>query len=731
MIYQVIVDISNSNVDKVFDYFCEYKIEIGSRVLVPFGSMTVEGFVINETNESSCELKNITKVLDVFTALTPEMIELSKWMALKYHLRLIDCLRLAVPSQMRNSRVKPLIKKTAKLCEDISSEQMLARIKSNAAKQLELVEYLRIEGETQLEQLNNYFGASAVKSLLNKGFIEINSVTVLRTPYKSIDETTTGNKILTKEQQKIIDTINSNPGGKYLIHGVTGSGKTEVYMTIIEQMASVGKSAIMLVPEISLTPSVLKQFRSRFGTKVAILHSGLSDGEKYDEWKRLFEHQATIAIGARSAVFAPITNVGVIIIDEEHDSSYVAYSNPRYTTIEVAQFRADYNNSCLILGSATPSIDSYTKARNGEYILLDLPNRINNRSLPAVEIVDMALQVRMGNRGIFSSRLIDELTQVINDNNQAMLFLNRRGYSSFVMCSKCGYVAKCTDCEVSLTFHDDCNQLQCHYCGKKFHMFDYCPSCKSQYIRQGKIGTQQVVQLLKKLFPSVNILRMDFDTTRNKDELVNILQQFNDKKAQVLVGTQMIAKGHDFSGVTLVGILDADQGLFQTDYRSSENTFALLTQVAGRSGRQDLIGKVILQTFTPQHYVLQLAAKQDYLGFYNKEANIREATKFPPFATLVRILYTSIVADDCILQLNAHYENIVLIKQKYAQSFIFMSKMKSPIGRLEKKFRYQILIRLCNDEYLNEIITQIYSISDQRLKKECTVFVELNPLNLN
>lgn len=731
MIYQVIVDISNSQVDKVFDYYCRNEIEIGSRVLVPFGSMTVEGFVINKVENSENELKDIIKVLDDYTALTEEMICLSKWMAYKYHLRLIDCLRLAVPSQLRNSRVKPLVKKLARLTEDIPADEMIARTKPNATMQQELIEYLRTEGECYVDLLNNYFGSSAVKTLTTKGFINIETIKVLRTPYNKLEETINSAKVLTPRQQAIIDEINSNLSGTYLIHGVTGSGKTEVYMTIIEKIANSGKSAIMLVPEISLTPSVLRQFRSRFGTKVAILHSGLSDGEKYDEWRRLFDGSATIAIGARSAVFAPLKNIGVIIIDEEHDSSYVAYSNPRYTTIEVAQFRAEYNKCCLIMGSATPNIDSYTKAIQGEYKLLTMPERINKRSLPEVEIVDMALELRMGNKSIFSNRLIEQLTQVINDKNQAMLFLNRRGYSSFVMCNKCGYVAKCTDCEVSLTYHQENNQLQCHYCNKKFHMFDFCPNCKSQYIRQGKIGTEQIVKMLNKMFPDVNVLRMDYDTTRNKGELVNILQQFSQSKAQILVGTQMIAKGHDFPGVTLVGILDADQGLFQTDYKSSENTFQLLTQVAGRSGRQDLVGKVILQTYSPQHYVLQYAAKQDYLGFYNREANIREATKFPPYATLLRILYASISSEDCILQLNAHYEKIVLIMQKYSESFLFISKMKSPLSRLEKKFRYQILLRLANNEHLSDIIQEIYLVSDIRVRKECTVFVEINPLNLS
>ena len=514
-----------------------------------------------------------------------------------------------------------------------------------------------------------------------------------------------------------------------MLHGVTGSGKTEVYLTIIDRIVGEGKTCIMLVPEISLTPNMLRQLRLRFGDKVALLHSGLSVGERFDEWLRLRNGQAQIAIGARSAVFAPLTNLGAIIIDEEHDGSYISDFNPRYNTIDVAKFRAKADGALLVLGSATPSLTSFYQAKRGELKLISMPERINKRPLPTVHVVDMTLETRNGNKGIFSNLLKERLAKTIADGNQAMLFLNRRGYSSFLMCTKCGYVAKCLDCDVSLTVHREDNMLKCHYCGKQYYMLTRCPQCHEESFRQGRIGTQQIVELLGSMFPDVKVLRMDADTTKNKEGHIKILEAFGKGEAQILVGTQMIAKGHDFPKVTLVGILDGDQSLHRDDYLATERTFQLITQVAGRSGRDTLPGEVVLQTYTPTHYCLQLAARQDYLGFYRREINLREAAAFPPFSEIVRILYQGENEKSCIDQLTEQYAQIVDLKQQHPEAFLYLDKMRCPLKRAEKKFRFQILMKL-NTNCLSEILPQIYAVVDDRSRPDVQIFAERDPQNL-
>lgn len=445
-------------------------------------------------------------------------------------------------------------------------------------------------------------------------------------------------------------------------------------MSVIEEVVGRGKTAVMLVPEISLTPLMMKRFRSRFGDKVAVLHSGLSAGERFDEWSRIIRGEAVIAVGARSAIFAPMKNIGVIIIDEEHDGSYQSDSNPRYSTFDIAGFRRKYNDAKLILGSATPSLESYKKALDKEFTLIRMPERINKKPLPEVFIVDMKDERATGNKSFISGLLREELISAVKEGNQAILFLNRRGYSSFVMCTQCGYVAKCTDCDVSLYYHRDENVLKCHYCGKKYRMLDVCPECKSEHIRRGRTGTEQVADYLAKEIPGAKVLRMDYDTTQSKEAHNDILRKFGNREANILVGTQMVTKGHDFPFVTLVGVLEGDQSLYLSDYRSSERTFQLITQVAGRAGRKDLPGKVVLQTYTPGHFALKYAARQDYEGFYHREINIREATKFPPFSVIVRFLITGENEEACIATVNGQFENVRLLAEENPEGFIFCRK---------------------------------------------------------
>ena len=731
MIFEVIVDISNSEVDRVFDYIGDESVKVGSRVSVPFGKRNIEGFVINKKKQSNVDetkLKKISKVLDDFVTINDEMLSLMRFMVSELHIRLIDALRLFLPSQMRGGRIESLKIKVAYINKDLPKEEMLSSLSKSAKNQKALIEFLTENEKGNFTQLSQKYGAASIRALEQKGFLTVKEEKQNRIPYKNL----IGNKtelVHTQDQTNAIETILNSEKDTFLLFGVTGSGKTEIYMSVIDSILAKNQTAIMLVPEISLTPNMLKLFRTRYGEQVAILHSGLSAGERYDEWLRLKTGEAKIALGARSAVFAPLENVGVIIIDEEHDSSYQSESNPRYNTYDIAAFRKNFNRAKLVLGSATPSVETFFKAQNNEIFLIQLKNRINNRPLPEVEIVDMAKELRGGNKSFLSQRLFDELKDTIKKGNQAILFLNRRGYSSFVMCAKCGYTAKCFDCDVSLSYHADENLLKCHYCGKRYRMFDLCPECKSPFIRKGKIGTERVVSELKSLFPDVGILRMDFDTTKNKEAHSKIIQEFSQKKAQILVGTQMVAKGHDFKDVTLVGILDADQSLHFEDYRAGERTFQLLTQVSGRSGRDKKQGKVVLQTFTPNNWVLQLAAKQDYLGFYKKEINIREVTGFPPFATVIRILFSGENEQNCISTLNKQFALIQELRNE-RDEILFVTKMKSPVKRIEKKYRFQILIKT-KGNVSHEVIQKIFEISDVKQFKDVSVFVEKNPQNMN
>ena len=499
-------------------------------------------------------------------------------------------------------------------------------------------------------------------------------------------------------------------------------------MNVINKVLNEGKTAIMLVPEISLTPQVVGLFTARFGNDIAVIHSGLSAGEKFDEWKRIYEGDAKIVVGARSAIFSPLKNLGVIIIDEEHDSSYVSDSNPRYFTSDVAQFRAKYNNCSLVLGSATPNIESFYKAKTGEYKLLELTKRVNNRDMPPINIVDMCSEFRMGNKTPFSAVLIDKLKEVVSNNNQAILFINRRGFSSFLMCRDCGYIPKCEDCDVSLVYHKFDNEMKCHYCGKRYRVLTRCPNCGSENIKLGGVGTERVVSELKEIFPDVPIFRMDNDTTKTKNSHSKILNEFSKSKPAILVGTQMVAKGHDFPNVSLVGILEADLSLFFNDYKASERTFQLITQVSGRAGRSDVEGSVILQTYFPKNYVYNLVSSYNYKKFYEKEINLRKVTKFPPFSKIIRILITS--ENDDLAKGKTHEIFLKLkdLRIKNKEKFIFLEAMRSPVGRIKTKFRYQIVTRIVDSNSLLE--KNINEIVGEN-KKNVSIFIEQNPQSLS
>lgn len=720
---EIIIDQDAKALDRVFEYIIpdDMDLSVGMRVYIPFGSRILQGYVIKikeDCQYDRTKLKEIKAKIEDFSAIKPEMLKLMEFMAEKNHLKLASILRLFLPAEMREGRVKELFKTYYSLEENVDF-----LLPKSAKKQTEILELLK-SGKKSACELGEKFGYSSLKALLNKGYIKKELEEIKRTPFVIVD----GDKRveLNESQRDAINKINLDK--TYLLHGVTGSGKTEVYMNLIEKTLSENKNAIMLVPEISLTPQIMSNFKGRFGESVALLHSGLSAGERFDEWKRLFSGEARIAIGARSAIFAPLENLGIIIIDEEHESSYISESNPRYDTHDVAQFRARYNSCPLVLGSATPSIESYKKAKDGEFELIELPVRANGRPLPPVQIVDMMEELRRGNSGIFSNQLLADLTNVINSKKQAMIFINRRGYSSFMRCRDCGYVAKCSDCDVSLVYHREDNRLKCHYCGKQYKVLNLCPNCKSEKIKYGAVGTEQIVQKLKEYFPDVNILRMDNDTTSTKNAHQKILNEFKNSKPGILVGTQMIAKGHDFEDVILVGIIDGDQSLYQTDYRSTERTFQLITQVAGRAGRSANEGKVVLQTYSPKHYVYKFASNYDYKGFYRKEINIRQTAQFPPFTRILRILFSDFDENYVRELLKICYTDIEKLKSQFKDEFIYLDAMKSPIKRIQDKYRYQIMMRL-KLEKAQELENEAFKIVDKASKN--SVFFEVNPQNLS
>ena len=725
MYAQIIIDQDAKALDKEFEYRVPtgLNIEVGMRVLVPFGSRQLQGFVIGITDEchyDSTKIKDITASVDDYACIKSELLILMQYMAKKNHLKLASILRLFIPSQMRDGSVHDLFENNYSL----SANYKDIKISKSANKQQEIIDFFENSLEKTLKSENlSQFSYSALKSLIDKGVIERSKVKVNRLPLVlDVDE----KKVeLNQDQLHSIDTIKEDK--TYLLHGVTGSGKTEVYINLIKRVLKEGKSAIMLVPEISLTPQIMANFKSRFGQSVALLHSGLSKGERFDEWKRLFSGEAKIAIGARSAIFAPLENLGMIIIDEEHESSYISESNPRFSTHDVASFRARFNHCPLVLGSATPSIESYQKAVNGEYQLVELPIRANGKEMPKIQIVDMMNELRAGNSGIFSNQLLADLVNIINNKKQAMIFINRRGYSSFMRCRDCGYIAKCTNCDVSLVYHKEDERLKCHYCGAQFKVLTRCPNCHSEHIKHGAVGTESVAKALKEYFPDVEILRMDNDTTSTKNAHQKILSKFAHTKPAILVGTQMIAKGHDFEDVLLVGIVDADQGLYQADYRSTERTFALITQVAGRAGRSQEQGKVILQTYSPRHYVYKFASNYDYKGFFRKEENIRQTAQFPPFTRIIRLLFASEDENYVRENLKVCYTEIEKLKDIYQDQIIYMDAMKSPIKRMQNKYRYQILMRLKLDK-ADEIENKVFEIADKHSKN--TVFFEINPQNM-
>lgn len=570
--------------------------------------------------------------------------------------------------------------------------------------------------------------SSVLEGVIDKGAAQFIQEEVYRDPFTKEVARTHALQLTDEQQvalQAIIATMEQQQAQTFLLHGVTGSGKTEVYLQAIQKVLDEGKEAIMLVPEISLTPQMTERFRSRFGEMVAVMHSGLSVGEKYDEWRKIQQGKVSVVVGARSAIFAPFTNIGLIILDEEHESTYKQEDSPRYHARDVAIWRSEYYNCPVILGSATPGLESFARAKKGVYTLLSLKLRALHQSLPTVFIADMREELRQGNRSMFSQSLIEAIRLRLEKKEQMVLFLNRRGYSSFVLCRDCGTVVQCPNCDISLTYHRTTEKLKCHYCGYEEHVPQICPQCQSDHIRYFGTGTQKVEEELFKLFPEARVLRMDVDTTKHKGAHEEILGVFGEGQADILLGTQMIAKGLDFPNITLVGVLSADTSLHLPDYRAAERTFQLLTQVSGRAGRHDKPGEVIIQTYTPEHYAIELAKTQDYEPFYEREMFLRRRSSYPPYyyVALVQISHEDVM-------MAAEYAGRMAdwLRGNLSNQVAIIGPTTASIARLQNRYRYQCLIKYKIEPNLIPILQRLLAMyRADWIKQGILMTVDLDP----
>lgn len=724
MIASVLVELSNKNIDRPFDYVVPKplinKIQVGKRVTVPFNNQILEGFVISLRQEISSDLKTIIKVVDEDIILNDELLELGKFISQKYLSTLISSYQVMLPKALKAKNNTKINKKTNKYITLNKKNEELNNYKLNIQQKI-IVDKL-LEKEKILKKELNDISISSVNTLLKKDVIK-----EIEEEYYRLDSVENNTKYLNhelnEEQKQVVSQITreSNLPKTFLLHGVTGSGKTEVYMAIIEETLKKGKTSIVLVPEISLTPQIVARFKNRFKKQIAILHSRLSEGEKYDEYRKIARGEVNIVIGARSAIFAPLKNIGAIIIDEEHTSTYQQENNPKYNAIDIAIKRSDHHKCMVILGSATPSLESYSKAIKGVYQLVELKNRANNKKLPQVNIIDMNKEGKT--KGHFSKILIDEINKKLNNNEQIILLLNRRGYSSFITCSNCGYVEKCPSCDITLTYHKSSNTLRCHYCGYGTNKKDTCPSCHENSIKDLGVGTEKIEEELNALFKA-RIIRMDLDTTSKKGSHEKIVGDFKEHKYDILLGTQMIAKGLDFENVTLVGVINADTPLMIPSFRSSENTFQLLNQVAGRSGRGNKEGTVIIQTHNPNHYAIECAAKHNYINFFKKEMKIRHELGYSPYYYLINI---KIISKEYERSRDESTKISKLLKENLHQSVILGPSI-SNVFKLKNEYRFSIIIKYKQEPNLYDFLNRL--MEHYKNNKHVRVDITFNPYNI-
>lgn len=789
---QVMVDVPLMQTDQAYTYQVpmafEELLQIGVRVHVPFGrgNRLIQGIVVGlQSEDAVADAKDIVEVLDFQPVLNSEQLWLAGQMRQTVFSYTITILKAMLPNLLNSSYDKLLevgeglsdrdrqeffggqleipfsdldperqaramrlaqagkisVHYQAKDKKQVKTQAWyrvhqasLARvdIPSRAKKKQELKAYLESQTEPALlADLRQHFSREVIHFFKEVGALEIEEREISRSAAYFEGVAPSQALTLNQEQEAAVREIVAGMGKDgqiFLLQGVTGSGKTEVYLQVIEKVLAQGKTAIMLVPEISLTPQVTNRFIARFGQKVAILHSGLSDGEKYDEWRKIEREEAQVVVGARSAIFAPLKNIGAIIIDEEHEASYKQDSNPRYHAREVAKLRAAYNRAVLVLGSATPSLESRARASRGLYHLLELTQRANPQAvLPQVEVVDFRDYIGQQESPTFTPPLLEKMREKLARKEQVVLLLNRRGYSSFVMCRDCGAVDQCPNCDISLTLHMDTKTMNCHYCGFHKDIPRVCPSCASRSIRYYGTGTQKAYEELQGFFPEAKILRMDMDTTRKKGSHEALLAAFGNKEADILLGTQMIAKGLDFPDVTLVGVLNADTALHLPDFRSSERTFQLLTQVAGRAGRSDKAGEVVIQTYNPNHYAIGFAKGQDYEGFYRYEMAMRKQLGYPPYCFTVG-LTLSHASEEMVLKKS--YEVLDLLRAGLSEEVRLLGPTPKPVARTHNLYHYQLLLSYRKEAQLEAVLNSILDWSQEKDNQHLRIVIDHEPQNV-
>lgn len=724
----VLVEIGVKNVDKYFTYHIPYnledKINIGIRVKVPFNTREISGFVIkiiNEIEDNNYEVKDILEVIDNEEVLNLELLKLGEYISSKTLCSMITAYQTMLPKALKaNHKVamKPKNEVIAVLNKDVSEIYEYISFCSYK-KQVEILKSIIENGSVKVISSN----ISSVTSLANKGLIK----TISREVYRYNDNTIENKNtvFLNEEQSKVVKEVidNLNTNNTYLLKGVTGSGKTEVYMHIIKEVIDRGMQAIMLVPEISLTPQIVSRFRQRFNDEVAVLHSGLSDGERYDEYRKIKKGLVKIVVGARSAIFSPFQNLGVIIIDEEQVTSYKQENNPKYHTRDVALFRCKYHNCPLVLGSATPSLESYARAKKGVYRLLTLNKRANNKLMPEIRIVDMKKEIRNNYHNI-SLELENAIKEKLDKKEQIIILLNRRGYSSMLTCKDCGEVIKCPNCDISLTYHKTSNTLRCHYCGYGTKVQDRCPSCYGKSLTMYGLGTEKLEEELVKKF-NARVVRMDLDTTTSKKAHSKIIKDFLNQKYDILVGTQMIAKGLDFPNVTLVGVINADASLNIPDFRSSEYTYQLLSQVSGRSGRDKKEGIVIIQTLNPEHYSIKYAKDHDYDGFFNYEMRIRKKLGYPPYYYLTLIKILSRDYQLCMKEANKVGE---FLRKNLPSDVIVLGPSIASTFKVNNIYHFQCIIKYKKEDDIKGVLRTIDNI--YKVNTKVRIEMDIDPVRL-
>lgn len=765
----------------------EELIRPGMRVSVPFGNRKIQGFVtsLDETEENP-KLKGIDEVMDLAPVLNEELMELGDWLAEdtlsfrvsayqamlpaalrakyeKYFLRLDDeneeleqlfegyetldwkvaeargLLKqigkwvregsVEVVYQVKNKITNKKVRVVSCLKSPYQLTEIIEDMPKNAKAQSRVLAFFQaFEGsEILVSELKKQAGTTdtTIKKLADLNILTIQEKIISRDPYQNHQfEKSESLQLLPDQQTACWKITAATEQETFLIHGVTGSGKTEIYLQTIEAKLKEGKEAIVLVPEISLTPQMVERFKSRFGSEVAVLHSALSSGEKYDEWRKIERKEARVVVGARSAVFAPLENLGIIIIDEEHEASYKQEDNPRYHARDVAIWRANKYQCPVVLGSATPSLESFARAKKGVYTLIELPSRVNDRAMPEVSVVDMREELRKENRTEFSTELLEKIKDRIAKKEQTVLMLNRRGYSSFVMCRDCGYVVECPNCDISLTYHQSSNQMKCHYCGHEERVPQKCPSCEGEHIRYFGTGTQKVEESLTKLIPEARVIRMDVDTTRTKGAHEKLLKSFRNHEADILLGTQMIAKGLDFPDITLVGVLNADTMLHLPDFRASERTFQLLTQVSGRAGRHERTGEVVVQSYNPEHYSIEFAKKHDFIGFYNHEMQLRKMGSYPPFYYLTMI---NVSDENEMKAIRTIQEMAQFLRGKLGPDAVVLGPVPSTITRIKNKYRYQCIIKYKIEPDLKKELKTLITHYQKDQQKGLTITIDVQP----